>query len=131
MRKIYTENDEIEIRLINYVGPYYDLQWRFKEPRKFLCFKIKNWWRRLCTYSNYVFDPADDPRDDYYWHNVYFNMGKKSNVQEYESVKAKVKTKKDLLDYFKVKESNGLYLEHLKKHREWEEELKDNVKKYV
>ena len=131
MRKKYTENDEIEVRLVQYVPPYYDLQWRFKEPRKFLCFNIKQGWRTLCIYSNSGFTPGDDPNDDYFWHNVYFNMGRKSDVQEYENLKGRIKTKKDLFDYYRVRDRVNLYFDHMKEHRKWEEELNNNIKKHV
>lgn len=130
-KKNYTENDEIELRLVHYVQAYYNLEWRFKESRKFLCFKLKDKWRTLCVYSNSLYSPEDDPNDDFYWSNVYFNMGRKSDVQEYECLKNKVRTKKDLFDYYQVQNKVNLYYDHMKQHRKWIEETNNNIKKFV
>ena len=131
MKKKYSENDEIELRLVQYVRPYYDLQWRFKEPRKFLFFNVKPTWRTLSVYSNSMFDPKEDPNDDFYWHNVYFNMGRNSDVQDYESMKGRIKTKKDLFDYYNIKEKVNLYFDHLAEHRKWVEQTDKNIQKHT
>lgn len=124
MKKKYTESDEIEIRLERLNRTKYVLLWRFKEPRKFLFFKIKHDWRTLSLYSMSEFDPQEDPNDDHYWHDVCFDAHKKDDVQEYERVKSRIKTKKDLYDYYSVRDRTNLYFDHLKEHRKW---VKENM----
>lgn len=129
--KHYTENDEIEIRLVHTVGAYYDLEWRYKKPHKFLFFNIKDNWKILPYYSPAAFSPDDDPDSEFYWPSVFFNLGKKSDVDEYERLKKTVKTKKDLYSFFHIQEKLEVYKRHMEEHDEWLEMLEGNIAKHV
>ena len=61
MKKIYNENDEVEIRLKYYVNHTFVLEWRFKEPGRFLFFKVPDKWRRIVLYDNPYFSPNENP----------------------------------------------------------------------
>lgn len=80
MRKKYTETDEIEIRLTHNVADHYFLEWRYKEPRKFLFFSIKDKWKLMSYYNPGVSSVEDDPNDDMYWYWHGFHMGKRNEV---------------------------------------------------
>lgn len=126
-KKRYTENDEIELRLTHYVSDCYILEWRFKEPRKWWFFKKHDKWRRIEYYQPGIFVPSDNPDDSSMWFWRSFHLGKKSEVQEYERLKERVKTKKDLYSYFKVKENMGRYYNHLDEHRKWVDEYNATI----
>ncbi len=127
MKKIYNDNDEVEIRLKYYVNHTFVLEWRFKEPGRFLFFKVPDKWRRILLYDNPRFSPYEDPDKDIYWSYVFFNLGWDSEVQKYERLKEKVKTKKELDNYFHVKEKMSLYQEHKKRHQEWVEKTNKTI----
>lgn len=130
--KHYTENDEIELRLVNCAGAYYDLEWRYKKPHKFLFFNVKDGWKILPYYDTNIYFSADeDPDSDLRWHNIIFNLGKKSDVDEYEKLKKTVKTKKDLYNFFHIQEKLEVYKRHQEEHDEWLEMLEGNIAKHV
>ena len=129
--KRYNENDEIEFRLIHNVVDHYWLQWRFKEPRKFLLFNIKDKWKGMRYYTPGIFTADDDPNDDFYWYWRGFHMGKRNEVQEYDRIKETIKTKKALFDYYRVKENIDLYYKHLHQHKLWVDETNKNIEKYT
>lgn len=131
MKKKYTETDEIEIRLTHNVADHYFLQWRFKEPHKFLFFNIEDKWKLISYYNPGVFSADDDPNDDIYWYWRGFHMGKRNEVQEYEKIKRDIKTKKQLFDYFNVSANIENYYRDLHEHNEWLKETNENIKKYV
>lgn len=129
--KRYNENDEIEFRLIHNVADHYWLQWRFKEPRKFMFFNIKDKWKGMRYYTPGIFNADDNPNDDIYWYWRGFHMGERNEVQEYDSIKKTIKTKKALFDYFQVKENIDLYYNHLHQHKLWVDETNKNIEKYT
>ena len=131
MRKKRTDDGEIEIRLIHNVVDHYFLQWRFKEPRKFLFFNIKDKWKLISYYNPGVSSVDDDPNDDIYWYWRGFHMGKRSEVQEYEEIKRDIKTKKQLFDYFDVSANIKNYYRDLHEHNKWLRETNENINKYV
>lgn len=131
MKKVYTENDEIEFRLTHYANDYYILEWRFKEPGKFLFFKIYDKWKCLRYYTPGIFTPEDDPSRDFSWYWRGFHMGKKHEVQEYEHILKNIKTKKALFNYYHVNENIERYEKHLAEHNKWLDETNNNIKKYV
>ena len=126
-KKRYTENDEVELRLTHYVSDCYILEWRFKEPRKWWFFKIYDKWKSISYYQTALFTPDNNPDDDFYWFWRSFNLGRKSEVQEYERLKERVKTKKDLYSYFRVKENMDIYYHHLDQHRKWLEDYNATI----
>ena len=129
-KKVYNENDEIEIRLSPYVKDYYILEWRFKEPRKWLFFNKYDKWKNLYLYSpNAFMTKEDNPDTRFYWNYVLFNLGKNHEVQEYEKIKDTVKTKKDLYGYFKVKELLEQYYHHLEEYNNWRAETSNTVER--
>lgn len=130
MKKKYTETDEIEIRLTHNVVDHYFLEWRYKEPRKFLFFNIKDKWKLISRYMG-VSRVDDDPNDDIYWDWRGFHMGKRGEVQEYEKIKRDIKTKKQLFDYFNVSVNIENYYRDLHEHNKWLKETKENINKYV
>lgn len=131
MRKKYTETDEIEIRLTHNVVDHYFLQWRFKEPRKFLFFNIKDRWKAISYYNPGISSPSDDPSDDLRWYWRGFHMGKRNEVQEYEKIKRDIKTKKQLFDYFNISANIENYHRDLEEHKKWLKETNENIKKYA
>lgn len=131
MKKKYAETDEIEISLTHNVADHYFLQWRFKEPRKFLFFNIKDKWKLISYYSPGVSGVDDDPNDDFYWYWRGFHMGKQNEVQEYEKIKRDIKTKKQLFDYFNVSANIENYYRDLHEHNKWLKETNENINKYV
>lgn len=131
MKKKYTETDEIEIRLTHNVADHYFLQWRFKEPRKFLFFNIKDKWKLISYYSPGVSSVDDDPNDGIYWYWRGFHMGKRNEMQEYEKIKRDIKTKKQLFDYFNVSANIENYYHDLHEYNKWLEETNENINKYV
>lgn len=131
MKKTYTENDEIEIRLVHNVSDHYWLEWRFKEPRKFWIFKKYDKWKGLRYYTPGIFTPKDNPDDEFNWYFRGFHLGKQSEVEEYDYIVKTVKTKKDLYKYFRVEENIEKYYNHLEQHKKWLNEYYNNVKKYV
>lgn len=131
MKKNYKDTDEIELRLFHNVLDHYWLEWRFKEPRKFLFFKINDKWKSIRYYSPGIFTPDEDPNREYSWYWRGFHMGIRGEVEEYDSLVKKVKTKEDLYKYFRVKENLELYERHLEEHNKWLEETNKNIEKYV
>lgn len=131
MRKKYTETDEIEIRLTHNVADHYFLEWRYKEPRKFLFFNIKDKWKLISYYCPGFSGVDDDPNDDIYWYWRGFHMGKRNEVQEYEKIKRDIKTKKQLFNYFNVSGNIENYYRDLHEHNEWLKETNENIKKYA
>ena len=131
MKRKYNENDEIEFRLVHNVADHYWLQWRFKEPCKFLFFNIKDKWKSLHYYIPGIFTPDDDPNDDFNWYWRGFHMGRENEVQEYDAIREKIKTKKALFDYYRVQDNIDLYHRHLNEHRQWVEKTNRNIDKYV
>ena len=131
MKKKYTETDEIEIRLTHNVADHYFLQWRFKEPRKFLFFNIKDKWKLISYYSPGVSSVDDDPNDGIYWYWRGFHMEKRNEMQEYEKIKRDIKTKKQLFDYFNVSANIENYYHDLHEYNKWLEETNENINKYV
>ena len=130
MKKTYTENDEIELRLTHNVSTYYWLEWRYKAPKwTFLWFKKRDRWKTIAHYLPGFFTPDKDPGDEFnwYWHD--FNLGKRGDVQEYERLKGKVKTKKQLYDYYHVADNIELYYQHLEQHKEWLAETNSTIKR--
>ena len=130
-KRNYTENDEIEFRLIHNVADHYWLEWRFREPRRFWFFKKYDGWKNIHYYTPGIFTPKDDPNDDLNWYWRGFHLGKKSEVQEYEHIRQTIHTKKQLFDYYHVKENVEKYYTDLHKHKEWLDELGENIKKHV
>lgn len=131
MKKTYEDNDNIEFRLVHNVADHYWLEWRFKEPRKFLCFKIRDKWKAIHYYTPGIFTPDDDPNREFSWYWRGFHLGKQSEVREYEYIKANIKTKAQLYEYFHVEENLARYENDLEKHNKWLMELNDNIKKHV
>lgn len=131
MRKEYAETDEIEIRLAHNVIDHYFLQWRFKEPRKFLFFNIKDRWKSISYYSPGVSSVDKNPNDGLYWYWRGFHMGRRNEVQEYEKIKRDIKTKKQLFDYFNVSANMENYRRDLEEHKKWLKETNENIKKYA
>ena len=131
MKKKYTETDEIEIRLTHNVADHYFLEWRYKEPRKFLFFNIKDKWKLISYYCPGFSSVDDDPNDDIYWYWRGFHMGKRNEVQEYEKIKRDIKTKKQLFNYFNVSGNIENYYRDLHEHNEWLKETNENIKKYT
>lgn len=129
-KKRYQDTDEIELRLEHNVADHYWLQWRFKEPRKFLFFNIYDKWKTIHYYTG-VYGPDDDPNDDMYWYWRGFHLGKNSEVQEYEHIKETIKTKAALFKYFNVKNNIDRYYNDLHKHKLWLDELNGNIKKFT
>lgn len=127
--KRYNENDEIEIRLEHNVGYHYWLKWRYKEPRKFLFFNVKDKWKYIHYYTPGIFSIDDDPNDDLFWYWRGFHLDNKSEAQEYESVRNKIKTKKQLFEYYHVKENTDLYFKNLHEHKVWVDETNETIKK--
>ena len=128
-KKIYNENDEIEFRLTHNVEDHYWLEWRFKQPREWWFFKIYDKWKSIHYYTPGIFTPDDDPNDDFNWYWRGFHLGRKADVQEYEKIKSTIKTKKQLFDYYHVKENIDMYYDHLHKHKKWLDETKATIEK--
>ena len=131
MKKKYTETDEIEIRLKYNVTDHYFLEWRYKEPHKFLFFNIKDKWKTIAYYNPGISSPSDDPDDDLKWYWRGFHMGRKNEVQEYDSLLKKIFTKKQLFDYFNVENNIDRYYRDLEEHKKWLAETNENISKYV
>lgn len=130
--KNYTENDEIELKLDHDIADHYWLKWRYSEPRKFLFIKFYDDWKRIAYYTNTIgFTPDEDPNDDLNWYWRGFSLGEKYQVQEYESLKKKIRTKKELFDYFHVKENMDLYAKHLHEHKLWVDNTNSTIKRLV
>lgn len=130
MKKIqHTENDEVELTLIHHVGDYYNLAWRYVGYKKFLWFKIYDKWKSLYLYKQYPQDPATghDPRDDFNWHNVSFNLGNDAQVQHYEAVKKRVKTKKDLWKEFQVDHNWERFQKDLRTYRAYCDKVNERI----
>lgn len=125
----YNENDEIELTLEHNVSYHYFLKWRYKNPRKFLFFNIKDKWKYIHYYTPGIFTVDMDPNDDLYWYWRGFHLDKKSDVQEYEKIKSSIKTKKQLFDYYHVKDNVDLYSRHLHEHNAWVNETNKTVKR--
>ena len=130
-KKTYDETDEIEFRLTHNVSDHYWLEWRYKEPRKFWFFKKYDKWKGLHYYTPGIFTPDEDPDDDFNWYWRGFHLGKKSEVQEYESIRRNIHTKKQLYDYYHVKENIDRYYRDVETHKKWVEETNRNIQKYV
>ena len=128
-KKIYNENDEIELRLTHNVEDHYWLEWRFKQPREWWFFKIYDKWKSIHYYTPGIFTPDDDPNDDFNWYWRGFHLGRKAEVQEYEKIKSTIKTKKQLFDYYHVKENIDMYYDHLHKHKKWLDETNATIEK--
>lgn len=128
-KKIYNENDEIEFRLTHNVEDHYWLEWRFKQPREWWFFKIYDKWKSIHYYTPGIFTPSDDPNVDFNWYWRGFHLGTKSEVQEYEKIKSTIKTKKQLFDYYHVKENIDMYYDHLHKHKKWLDETNATIEK--
>ena len=128
-KKIYNENDEIEFRLTHNVEDHYWLEWRFKQPREWWFFKIYDKWKSIHYYTPGIFTPDDDPNDDFNWYWRGFHLGRKAEVQEYEKIKSTIKTKKQLFDYYHVKENIDMYYDHLHKHKKWLDETNATIEK--
>ena len=131
IKKEYNENDQIEFKLEHNVGDHYWLLWRFKEPRKFLFFKIRDKWKMLSYYCPGFFAPEDNPDRDFSWYWRGFRLGKNSEVSEYEWIKNNIKTEKQIRNYYHMDENLALYEKHKKMHQEWLNNLSDNIKKHV
>ena len=131
MRKKYAETDEIEIRLKHNVADHYFLEWRYKGPHKSLFFNVKDKWKTITYYNPGPSTPSDDPNDDLNWYRRGFHMGKKNEVQEYDSLLKKICTKKQLFDYFNVKSNIDRYYRDLHEHNKWLKETNENINKYV
>ena len=131
MRKQRTDDDQIEIRLKHNVADHYFLEWRYKEPRKFLFFNIKDKWKTIAYYNPGLSAPSDDPNNDLSWYWRGFHMGKKNEVQEYDSLLKKISTKKQLFDYFNVKSNIDRYYRDLERHKQWLADTNENINKYV
>ena len=130
-KKTYDENDEIEFRLTHNVSDHYWLEWRYKEPRKFWFFKKYDKWKSLRYYTPGIFIAKDDPDDDFNWYWRGFHLGKKSEVQEYESIRKTIRTKKQLFDYYNVKGNLDRYYKDVEAHKKWVEEVNRNIQKYA
>lgn len=129
MRKKRTDDDQIEISLQQYGIVWYELVWRYKEPRKFLWFNIKDRWKVLKQYDPRGYRRRDDdPNDDFYWHNVVFNVGRESDVQAFKSLKNKIKTKRDLYNFYNIYHLWEKYEKDLADYAKFKEEFKNNVK---
>ena len=130
MKKIqHTEHDEVELTLIHYVGDYYNLAWRYVGYKKFLWFKIYDKWKTLYLYKQYPQDPSrgHDPRDDFNWDNVSFNLGNDAQVQHYEAVKKRVKTKKDLWKEFQVDHNWERFQKDLRTYRAYCDKVSERI----
>ena len=130
MKQKYTENDEIELNLVHYAGPWYYLQWRYKKTHKFLWFDVHDQWKTLTYYKNNWINLCDDPRDEFYWDSPSFDLTRDSNAQEYEALKKRLKTKKDLWDYYSINHRTERYLQDLKAYADAKVELEERAKKY-
>ena len=130
MKKIYKDTDEIELRLKYNIADHYWLEWRYKEPRKFLWFTIKDRWKMLPYYTG-THGPDDNPNEDLFWYWRGFHLGRDPEVEEFEHVKGMVKTKKDLDRYYGVQGNYAWYENDLKVHRKWLKKLNDNIEKYT
>lgn len=131
MKKVYNDTDEIEFRLVHNVADHYWLEWRFKEPGKFLWFKIRDKWKSLYYYTPGIFTPDENPDrySSWYWRG--FHLGRENEVREYEHIKANIKTKAQLYEYYHVKENMELYERHLEEHNKWLSKLNNNIEKHV
>ena len=128
-KKKYDENDQIEIKLGEYGIAFYELLWRYKEPRKFLWFDIKDKWKALMQYDPRGYRRhSEDPNDDILWKNVTFNLGRESDVQAFKLLKSKIKTKRDLYNFYNVYHSLEKYERDLADYAKFKEELKNNVR---
>ena len=130
-RILYNENDEIEISLRYFAGDFYELIWRFKECKKFLWFKMHDKWKCLNRYESFGDNGYRDPRDDLNWHTVKFDLGRESDVQHYESIKAKVKTKRELYDVFNVDQTNEKFHRDMDKYYEYRARVQRHVDELV
>ena len=128
-KKVYDENDEIELRLTHNVEDHYWLEWRFKQPREWWFFKIYDKWKSIYYYLGSARKPDSDPNDDHFWYWRGFHLGKKSDVQEYEKIKKTIKTKKELFDYFNVVANIDTYYRDLHDHHEWLKETNAAIEK--
>ena len=128
MSKRYTENDEIELRLVPWTKNSYDLEWRYKEPHKFLFFNLKDWWKTLDLYKNPLDTPEEDPNDEFFWDNVKFPRTGQG-IAEFEALKSAVKTKKELYDYYDFDAHFKHFEEDLKAHRMWMEKTKWHIER--
>ena len=131
MKEKYTENDEIELRLVCYAGPWFHLQWRYKKKHKFLCFNIHDSWKTLVYYDEQKWtDLSDDPRDDYYWWTPSFNLNRDADAQSFETLKKKLKTKKDLWDWYGINHRVEAYMKDLEEYKKGLKDLEEKAKKY-
>ena len=131
-KKNYTENDEIELRLTHNVSTHYWLEWRFKKPKgRFLWFDIHDKWKSIPYYTPGIFTPDMDPDSEYNWYWRGFDLGKKHDVQEYDGLRDKIRTKKQLFDHFNVDGNTEKYNRDLERHRAWLNEVNENIKRLV
>lgn len=127
----YTENDEIELGLAEWGFEYFQLVWRFKKCRKFLFFKFHDKWHRLKIYLPDQYSKGDNPDRTLLWDDVCFNLTDQEDVNQYEALKNKVITKKDLWGYYNIDIRDDLYNKHKQEYLSRQLFLKENVKKLV
>lgn len=118
--KKYNENDKIEIYFERTGGYNYKLQWRYKEPKKFLWFEIQDKWKGIMYYTNDIdVAPYREPNEPMYWRYHGFNLLDEASKKEYDWIKENIKTKKELFDYFKVQENITKYYKDLHEYNEF------------
>ena len=126
-KKVYNENDEIELRLTHNVADHYWLEWRFKEPGRFLFFKKYDKWKSIRYYCPGIYTADEDPDRDFNWYWRGFHLGNKHEVQEYEHLKEIIHTKKELYKYYNVQGNIDKYYRDKEAHQKWLEEYNDAV----
>ena len=127
----YTENDEIELGLTNFGTKFFHLIWRYKKCRKFLFLKIRNRWHTVKKYYPSLYKETTNPDNSLYWGLVSFDLTSQEDIAQYNSLKDKIVTKKDLWDYIEVVERNRQYEKDKEKYLSYKHFLKENVKKLV
>lgn len=128
----HTENDEIEIRLVHYVGRFFHLQWRYKDTHKVLGFNVHDRWKYITIYDmNWDEGDIYGPENDFYWKTPSFDLSDNSDVQKYESIKKKINTKKDLWDWYNINHRIEKYFDDLRRYAEMQDRLEQNKEKYA
>ena len=119
----HTENDEIELSLVHKTGNYYELRWRFLGDRKFLwLFRIPNKWYSIWEYAFNMYKEGDDPQDDVFWSKTMLNLAEENDRKKFTDMRIKVKTKKQLFDFYGLPAMYGKYVDDMKKYRELKNE---------
>lgn len=113
---VHNENEEIELGLYEWALDYHCLKWRYKTGFKFFGLKFPGCWHRLVYYDpDLRFSEKIDPRDDYLWTRPSFDMDA-VGLRAFDELAGKIKTKKDLWDFYGVNERNLKYHEDMVKY---------------